>query len=108
MCFKAGIDEMETVKNLMSMTLSVVLADVLEVEIEEVGPEARLVEDLGMTPEQAERIKAGIAEYFDGIEVDFSSVHRLQDLLEIVVLSEFPDYQPACSAEEPVEYRKAA
>jgi len=108
MCFKAGNDELDTVKNLMSMSLSVVVADALEVEIEDVSPKALLVEDLGMTADKAELIKEGIAEYFDGLEIDFTRVRTLQDLLDVVVLNEFRDLEKSCPVEEEFEYRMAA
>lgn len=113
MCFKAGDDELDTVKNLMTMSLSVVVADALEVDLDEVQTSSRLVQDLGMTPDKAVALKEGIAEYFDGLEIDLRATPTVGALLDKVVLNEFRGMGDACTVytaedEEPLPMRKAA
>ncbi len=97
MCFKAGIDELDTVKNLMSMSLNALIADTLEVELDAIHPHLRLVTDLGMDADKAQLLKEGIAEYFDGLEVDLVGIESVADLLEVVVLNEFAGLPVDCS-----------
>ena len=73
----------------MSMCLSGVLCEALEIDIDEIRPTAYLVKDLGMTAKKAEALKAGIAEYFDGLEVDLNATPTVGALLDKVVLNEF-------------------
>ena len=89
MCIKAGDDELETVRNLMSMTLRAVVADTLHTELEDVVDEARLEQDLHMGAEESTALRALIADTFDGLEVDLHETPTFAALLDRVVLSEF-------------------
>lgn len=91
MCIKAGSDELESVKNLMAMSLHAVIADALQVEIEDVEETSRLVQDLGMTPESAKALREEIADIFDGFDVDVRSTPTVGALLDRVVLNEFKE-----------------
>lgn len=89
MCIKAGKDEIETVKNLMSMSLKAIVAEALLVDMEDVVDSARLVEDLNMDDQGQFALTELIAEYFDELKVDVSTTPTFGELLEKVVLSEF-------------------
>lgn len=91
MCIKAGDNELETVKNLMGMSLKAIVAEALEVDLEEVVESARLREDLHMDERGKAALRALIIEYFDGLEVDIDTMPDFGTLLERVVLSEFHD-----------------
>ena len=91
MCMKMGKDELETVRNLMAMSLKAVVAEALEADLEAIAEETRLSEDLGMGDEGAEQLQALIADIFDGLEVDPRQTLTFADLLERVVLKEFED-----------------
>jgi hypothetical protein len=93
MCIRAGANELESVKNLMSMSLMAVIAETLEVEIDEIRDEARLVEDLGMNAESRGEMEAMIADFFDGLEVNLNQTPTVAALVDKVVLSEFRDAQ---------------
>ena len=86
---KMGKDELETVRNLMAMSLKAVVADALEADLEEIVDETRLCEDLGMDSAGAERLRALIADIFDGLEVEPRQTPTFAALLERVVLREF-------------------
>lgn len=89
MCIRAGNDELESVKNLMSMALKVVVADALNAELDDVVEEARLIEDLHMGKEQCRQLHDLIADTFDGADIDICHVPTVADLLDRVVMIEF-------------------
>ena len=91
MCIKAGKDELETVRNLMMMSLNAVVAEALQVELEDVTPSARLAGDLGMDAAGADALRELVADMFDGFEVDLERARTVDDLLDQVVRSEFLD-----------------
>jgi len=91
MCIRVGNDELESVKNLMGMSLMAVVAEALQADLDDVSEEARLVEDLHMTPATERELKAMIADVFNGLEVDLSTTPTVAALLEKVVLNEFAD-----------------
>lgn len=89
MCIKAGANELESVKNLMSMALKAVVADALNADLEAVVEEARLVEDLKMGSAECRVLQELLADTFDGIEVDVCQIRTFAALLDRVVLKEF-------------------
>lgn len=91
MCIRAGKDELDSVKNLMGMSLQAVVAEALQVDIETVSSGARLVEDLRMDEPKADSLKMLIADIFDGVQVDPRETPTFALLLDRVVLSEFRD-----------------
>jgi hypothetical protein len=91
MCIRAGKDELDSVKNLMSMSLKAVVAEALHVEMEAIDDDTRLLEDLHMGVTEAENLKALIADIFDGVQLDPRETPNFRSLLERVVLVEFRD-----------------
>jgi len=89
MCIRAGNDELESVKSLMSMALRVVVADALHAELDDITDESRLVEDLHMGKQECHALHDLIADTFDGLDVDVCHVGTVRGLLEQVVLREF-------------------
>lgn len=89
MCIRAGSNELESVKNLMGMSLMAVVADALDTEIDEVTEEARLVEDLHMDPAAEEELEAMIEDVFNGLQVDVHDTPTVSALLDRVVRNEF-------------------
>lgn len=89
MCIRAGSNELESVKNLMGMSLMAVIADALDTEIDNVTEEAHLVEDLHMDQNREQELEAMIEDVFDGLHVDVQSTPTVSALLDKVVLSEF-------------------
>lgn len=89
MCIKYGDNELSTVKALMTMSLNSIIADLFNLELDEIKPELKLYEDLSMTPVQEADLEDAIAEYFDGLSINVKRVHSLNHLFELVVLSEF-------------------
>ena len=91
MCIKAGNDELDTVKNLMLMALRAAIAQALDVELDEIEPEVRLVADLGMDDAKREELAELVADTFDGLTIDLQAIETIGELYEQVVLHEFRD-----------------
>lgn len=91
MCIKVGKDELETVKNLMGMSLRAVVAEALEVDLDDIEESSRLREDLGMDARGAAALTDSVADTFDGVAVEPAELTTFGDLLQQVVLSEFAE-----------------
>lgn len=91
MCIKYGNNELSTVKALMSMSLNSIIADVFDMDLDDIKLELNLRNDMHMNNNQQSGLAEMIAEYFDGLQVDFDSIHTLNDLFEIVIEKEFRD-----------------
>lgn len=89
MCIRAGNNELESVKNLMGMSLMAVVADALDTEIDNVTEDARLVEDLHMDASGEEELETMIEDVFNGLHVDVHSTPTVSALLDTVVRNEF-------------------
>ncbi len=91
MCIKAGNTELSSVKALMTMSLNAAVAEIFGLELDEIVPDLRLFADLRMTPEQQSEFTDLVAEYFDGVRIDFTPTTTLGDIFARVVEQEFPD-----------------
>ena len=89
MCIRAGSNELESVKNLMSMSLMAVIAESLELEIEAIDEGSHLIRDLRMDGADQQRLEAMIADVFDGLRVNLNATPTVGALLDRVVMSEF-------------------
>ncbi len=91
MCIRAGSNELESVKNLMGMSLMAVIAESLDTDIDEVHETDHLVADLHMDSEGKQRLEVMIAEVFDELKVNLNTTPTVGALLDRVVMSEFAD-----------------
>lgn len=91
MCIRAGSNELESVKNLMGMSLMAVVAEALEAEIDEIDESSHLINDLQMDSSGRQRLEAMIAEVFDEQQVNLNTTPTVGALLDKVVMSEFAD-----------------
>jgi len=91
MCIRVGNSELSAVKGLMTMTLNSIVADIFDLDLDEIKLDASLYDDLAMTPAQQEELTELIAEYFDGLNIDFKQVHKLDEIYELVIKTEFED-----------------
>jgi acyl carrier protein len=89
MCLKLGRDELDTVRNLMAMSLKAVVAEALGADLEDVKEEARLVEDLHRDATGAKALHELIADIFDDADIAPARLSTVADLLDKVVHSEF-------------------
>ncbi|MCW8929868.1 MAG: phosphopantetheine-binding protein [Gammaproteobacteria bacterium] len=89
MCIKAGHDELDSVKVLMTMSLNALIAEVFEIDLDDLERTLSLTKDLGMDSAKQRELSNLIDEYFDGLSVDFSENDTLEELFYTVVNSEF-------------------
>ena len=89
MCIKAGNTELGSVRALMTMSLNAVVADVFDLEPEDLRPELRVYGDLHMNAEQAAEFSALVAEYFDDLRLDFATDVTLGEVFDRVVGRQF-------------------
>jgi hypothetical protein len=85
MCLKVGKDEMDTMRNLMRLSLLILVSDTFDVDIDEVSGDARLVEDMKLDKIKANRLSNLIAEYFDGLQIDLNETPTVDTLLDKIV-----------------------
>lgn len=92
MCIRAGGEnELESVKNLMSMSLMAIIADSFDIEIDEIENSDHLVTDLKMSDTIKSTLEEQIADIFDGLQLNLNLVDTVGTLLELVVHNEFKD-----------------
>ena len=92
MCIRAGgNNELESVKNLMSMSLMAVVSDALDIDIDDIDATAHLTDDLHMNEQSRQTLEADIADIFDGLQLDLHQVDTVGTLVELVVHNEFKD-----------------
>lgn len=89
MCIKIADSEIDTVKALMSMSLNAIIADIFDLDLDEIKPELHLNNDLHISANQQQELHDTIAEYFDNLSVDFTKIKTLNDLFEVVIFTEF-------------------
>lgn len=73
----------------MTMSLNAIIADVFERDLDDIETGLHMYADLDMDAKQRLVLGKVIAEYFDGLQVDFSRIKLLADLFEQVVESAF-------------------
>lgn len=92
MCIRAGgQNELESVKNLMSMSLMAVISDVLDIDIDNIDNANHLKSDLKMDTQSRQALEAEISDLFDGLQINLNQVDTVGTLLELVVHNEFKD-----------------
>ncbi len=89
MCIKAGNTELSSVKALMTMSLNAVVAEVFGIEPDEIVPGLRVFDDLHMTPDQQSEFTGLVAEFFDGLQVEFTPTTTLDEIFDRVIEQEF-------------------
>lgn len=89
MCIRAGNNELESVKNLMGMSLKAVVADALHTDIDTIFDDSRLVEDLHMSANDELELEEMIADVFDGLQIKVHTTPTVGALLDQVVMKEF-------------------
>lgn len=90
MCIKVdGLNELGTVKALMSMSLNLIIEDVFDIDSADIKPELNLRDDLLMNENKQQQLASAIADYFDGSQPDLKQVETLDQLYNLVVNAEF-------------------
>lgn len=91
MCIRAGNNELESVKNLMGMSLMAIIAESLDRDIDEITENDHLVNTLRMDGTGKQQLELMIADVFDGLQVNLNTTPTVGALLDRVVMNEFAD-----------------
>ena len=91
MCMSTGENELDMVRGLMDMTLRAVVADTLNVELDKVVDEARLVGDLAPNETLLAQLLVKVSELFEHVSLNLPHGATFGHLLEQVVGSAFED-----------------
>ena len=97
MRIKPDENELDTMKDLLTMPLSAVIAKCLNVEVDRVHPDSRLVADLDMSPPAKRRLQREIAFIFDCTELDMPNAMKVGELVNQVANIEVARLQPGLS-----------
>lgn len=90
MCIKMkDMNELGTVKALMSMSLYSIIEDIFDIDQSDIRLDFDLRSDLNMNTAQEELLADAIADYFDGIQPDLKKIQTLDNLFDMVVEKEF-------------------
>lgn len=92
MCIKVGDNELSSVKALMSMSLGMIIVDTFDMEPEELKRGMHLKEDMGMDTDRQSKLSGLVAEYFNGLQLDFRQIKTVDDLFQLVVDQEFTGF----------------
>ncbi|WGS88140.1 hypothetical protein [Methylomonas sp. UP202] len=85
MCGKFGGNEVESLQNMMSMAVQLVIADTFDLEVDDVSLDSDLQNDLGMDADLRDKLDSSITEMFNELHLDFSRIKTVADLVEQVV-----------------------
>jgi len=97
MRIKPDENELDTMKDLLTMPLSAVIAECLNVEVGRVHPDSRLVADLDMSPPAKRRLQRAIAFIFDCTELDMPNAMKVGELVNQVANIEVSRLEPSLS-----------
>jgi len=90
MCIKVrGMNELGTVKVLMSMSLNSIIEDIFGIDQDDIELSLNLRSDLHMDKAKQAALADAIADYFDGIHPDLEKAQTLDNLFDMVVEEEF-------------------
>ena len=88
MCGKMGVTEVDTIKNMMTMAVYFVLADIFDLDVMDIEPSFDLEKDLHITDDHKALLSGAVIDMFNGCELDFSTMHKVQDVIEQIVTVE--------------------
>jgi len=90
MCIKIkDLNELGTVKALMTMSLNSIIEDIFNIEQSDIKLSHSLRADLRMSSNQESLLSDAIADYFDGSQPDLKQVKTLDNLFDLVIEQEF-------------------
>jgi len=84
MRIKLDENELDTMKDTLTMALNAVIAECLNVAVERVNPGSRLVADLAMSPPAKKRLQRELAFIFDCTELYMPDAMKVKELVDQV------------------------
>lgn len=91
MCGKMGNSEIDTIKNMMSMSVYYVIADCFDIDAMKLEPNNALDNDFHMTTEEKSLLSESITDMFNGHQLEFSTIHTVQDIVDQVIKTTMSD-----------------
>ncbi|WP_426993944.1 hypothetical protein [Methylomonas sp. CM2] len=85
MCGKFGGNEVESLQNMMSMAVQLVIADTFDLDVDDVSLDSDLQNDLGMDADLRDKLDSSIMEMFNELHLDFSRIKTVADVVKQVV-----------------------
>jgi len=86
-----GNTEVDTIKNMMSMSVYYVIADCFDVDAMELEPHKALDNDFHMTTEEKSLLSESITDMFNGHQLEFATIHTVQDIVDQVINTTMSD-----------------
>ncbi|MDT4328630.1 hypothetical protein ACQE3D_10210 [Methylomonas sp. MS20] len=85
MCGKFGGNEAESLQNMMSMAVQLVIADTFDLDVDDVSLDSELQNDLGMDTDLRDKLDSSVMEMFNELHLDFSRIKTVADVVKQVV-----------------------
>jgi len=85
MCGKMGNNEIDSMKNMMAMSVYFVIADAFDIDAMDIEPNADLEKDFHMTSSTQQDLSDSVADMFNGCQLDFSTIHNVQNIVDQIV-----------------------
>jgi acyl carrier protein len=85
MCGKLGENEIESMRNMLTMVVYAVLADIFNKDISAISQNNDLQNDLGMTMIIQRKLDIAINDIFDDLHLDFERIKTVQDVIDQVI-----------------------
>lgn len=88
MCGKIGDNEIESMQNMMAMSVYFIIADTFDVDAMDIEADNDLQKDLHMTNKIKHELNESFMDMFNGYQLDFSKIHKVQDIVDQIVTVE--------------------
>jgi len=85
---KIGENEIESMQNMMAMSVYFIIADTFDVDAMDIDADNDLQKDLHMTSEIKHELNESFMDMFNGHQLDFSKIHKVQDIVDQIVTVE--------------------
>jgi len=85
MCGKMGNNEVESMQNMMAMSVYFVIADAFDIDAMDIEPNLNLETDLHMTTETKQDLSESVMDMFNGRRLDFTAINNVQDIIDQIV-----------------------
>ncbi len=79
-----GNSEIDTMKNMMAMSVYYIIADAFDIDAMDIEPKDSLENDLHMTDQSKQELNDLVIDMFNGQRLDFSTIRNVQDIVDQV------------------------
>lgn len=83
-----GKNEVDSMKNMMTMAVYYVVADVFDVDAMDLDATTDLDKDLHVTPAMQIELYESVGEMFNGFKLDLQQAHSVQEIVDQIVTIE--------------------